>query len=342
MVNSIPSAYNGARPSLRKSSSEFLSTLWIETNQPLMWTALTLKSDSHIDILNSIKATMDVSKTYQHLGWRLSTARHMDSPHRLLTTHDIDSAFKAARTEQGSGRKIKKVAIEIVNTVYKGARNSHKQVVPALTIRSSERTHSAGSMHPSPTAPHYPLCTQDLQEWAKYLHETGDPDFVILPRTSPNHFNEIQKTQNKERAIRLPNRSRGLLRSIWESDEESDDDEPLQCIEDVLRTVHSRYPAMNFPQYADKLKDHGIFYLPTTAHFSVRFYEEKVGMLEGSAYTFQSCISKSHTKVELAKERRQAKGKKKAQARGNRDEENIPPSLHNLGRTNPQLEDNWK
>lgn len=60
---------------------------------------------------------MDVSKTYQHLGWRLSTARRIDPPHRLLTTHDIDSAFKAARTEQGSGRKTKKVAIEIVNTV---------------------------------------------------------------------------------------------------------------------------------------------------------------------------------------------------------------------------------
>ncbi|KAG1893735.1 uncharacterized protein F5891DRAFT_1195972 [Suillus fuscotomentosus] len=57
------------------------------------------ESDCRIDILDSIKATMDVSKTYQHLGWRLSTARRLDPPHRLLTSHDLDSAFKAARTE---------------------------------------------------------------------------------------------------------------------------------------------------------------------------------------------------------------------------------------------------
>jgi len=84
---------------------------------------------------------------------------------------------------------------------------------------------------------------------------------------------------------------------------------------------------MNFPQYVEKLKNHGIFYLPTAAHFSVRFYEEKVGMSEGSAYTFQSCVSKSHTKVELAKERRKAKGKKKARAHdSDENQENVPSS----------------
>lgn len=60
---------------------------------------------------------MDVPKLYQHLGWRLSTARRMDPPHRLLTSLDIDSAFKAARAEQSSGTKKKRVAIEVVNTV---------------------------------------------------------------------------------------------------------------------------------------------------------------------------------------------------------------------------------
>lgn len=70
-----------------------------------------------MDILDSIVATMDVPKTYQHLGWRLSTARRLDPPHRLLTSQDIDSAFKAARVEQGSGRKIKQIFIEILNTV---------------------------------------------------------------------------------------------------------------------------------------------------------------------------------------------------------------------------------
>ncbi|KAG2351752.1 hypothetical protein BDR07DRAFT_1500445 [Suillus spraguei] len=111
-----------------------------------------------------------------------------------------------------------------------------------------------------------------------------------------------------------------------ESDEESDK-EPPQHIKDVLVNVHSCYPAMNFPQYADKLKDHGLLYLPTAAHFGVRFYEEKVGMPEGAAYTFQSCVSKMYMKAELVKGRRKAKGKRKVRAQpDDEDEENIPPT----------------
>jgi len=76
------------------------------------------ESDSRTDILDSIRAAMDVPKSYEHLGWRTSTARRTDLPHRLLTVQDVDSAFKAVRAEQSSGqRKKKEAAIEIVNTV---------------------------------------------------------------------------------------------------------------------------------------------------------------------------------------------------------------------------------
>jgi hypothetical protein len=75
------------------------------------------ESDHPLDMLDSMKATMNIPKTYEHLGWRLSTARRSDPPHRLLTSQDVASAFKAVRAEQASGRKKKKVVIEIVNTV---------------------------------------------------------------------------------------------------------------------------------------------------------------------------------------------------------------------------------
>jgi hypothetical protein len=75
------------------------------------------ESDCRLDIFDAIKATMDVPKKFQHLGWRLSTARRMDPPHWLLTSLDMDSAFKAARAEQSSGRNKKVIAIEVVNTV---------------------------------------------------------------------------------------------------------------------------------------------------------------------------------------------------------------------------------
>jgi len=58
-----------------------------------------------------------------------------------------------------------------------------------------------------------------------------------------------------------------------ESDKESDDNsQPPQGIDDVLASIHARYPAMEFPQYVDKLKDHGILYLVTAAHFNIQFY----------------------------------------------------------------------
>jgi hypothetical protein len=57
------------------------------------------ESDCRLDIFDSIKAIMDVPELYEHLAWRLSTACCTDPPHQLLTVHDIDSAFRAARAE---------------------------------------------------------------------------------------------------------------------------------------------------------------------------------------------------------------------------------------------------
>ncbi|KAG2072487.1 hypothetical protein BDR04DRAFT_1153206 [Suillus decipiens] len=109
-----------------------------------------------------------------------------------------------------------------------------------------------------------------------------------------------------------------------ESDEESDDDKPLQGIDDVLVSIHTHYPAMEFPQYADKLKDHGILYLVTAEFFSIQFYEEKIGMSEGAVYTFYTSVHKAHMKGEHTKTRRRAKRKRKARVQSNdEDEENI-------------------
>ncbi|KAG2084812.1 uncharacterized protein F5147DRAFT_659712 [Suillus discolor] len=41
-----------------------------------------------------------------------------------------------------------------------------------------------------------------------------------------------------------------------ESDEDTDDEEPLQGIDEVLAKIHSRYPDMNLPQYTNTLKKH--------------------------------------------------------------------------------------
>ncbi|KAG1861052.1 hypothetical protein C8R48DRAFT_673621 [Suillus tomentosus] len=189
-----------------------------------------LEKDSRRDIFDSIKATMDVPELYEHLGWRLSTARRTDPPHRLLTAHDIDSAFKAVREEESSsGRKKKKVVIEILNTapVLKEKLRQRKagisssaseQRLPSRFLYTKEfdnvRNKLRCSDHPGdntfcwvdatqPNTPHYPLCTQDLQEWAKHLHQTQDPDNACDTLPNTLHFDEIRKTRKERSASSL-------------------------------------------------------------------------------------------------------------------------------------------
>ncbi|KAG1876120.1 hypothetical protein C8R48DRAFT_768961 [Suillus tomentosus] len=352
------------------------------------------ESDHSLDMLDSMRAAMDLPKAYENLAWRLSTARRADPPHRLLTSQDIGSAFKAARAEQNSGRK-KKAAIKIVNTMPVLKEKASKQ--QAATCSASEQNamvsnpslpqyikefenlkaklccsehRLAGSENAfcwvdasQPNAPHYPLCTRDLQEWAKYLYDTQDPDNACVTLPSTPHFDDIRKTRKERTSVqRVPTElispvihnhvhlssaindsdmwtSNGTLSEqrddefigprplkrtfalYMESDEETDGDEPPQNIDEVLASINSRYPAMQFPQYAAALKEHGILYLPTAVHFSRKFYAQKVGMSEGAALTFHARVCKAHMKEERAKARRKAKGKKKARS-DNEDKEN--------------------
>ncbi|KAG2359110.1 hypothetical protein BDR07DRAFT_1488623 [Suillus spraguei] len=116
--------------------------------------------------------------------------------------------------------------------------------------------------------------------------------------------NGVLARQQRDGGAAVPPRPLKRTYALYmESDEESDGDEPPQSIEDVLASVHSRYPALRFPEYIGKMKYHGIFYLPTAAHFDIVFYEKSVGEKQGQR-------------------------KKKAQVQfGDKDKENIPPSF---------------
>lgn len=209
-----------------------------------------IESDHPHDMFDSMRAAMHLPKTYEHLGWRLSTARRTDPPHRLLTSQDINSAFKAARIEQLSGRQKKNVAIEILNTM--------------------------------------PVVKE------KPIKQQGDPTIVV---------------PSQSRAAIVPQPLKRTIALCLESDDETDHGEEVpQDIDEVLTSIHIRYPAMNFPQYTNALKQRGILYLSTAAvHFDGSFYAEKVGMSDGAAHTFHAYVFKAHMKEKLAKARRKAK-----------------------------------
>ncbi|KAG1775015.1 hypothetical protein EV702DRAFT_1199868 [Suillus placidus] len=321
------------------------------------------ESDLPLDMLDSMRAAMDLPNTSENLGWCLSTARRADPPHRLLTSQDIGSTFKAVRAEQTFGQNKKKVVIEIMPVQKEksfkrqasmssvGEQNLTVVSKPPLPLYTKELENVKKKLRCSehqiegsenafcwvdvsrPNAPHYPLCTQDLQEWAKHLYDTRDPDNTCTTPPSTPHFDDIRKTCKERTSLEhvptelilpiihnhihissaindsdmwtskstlseqrsddliAPQPLKRMFALYMESDEESDS-EPPQDIDEVLASIHSRYPAMEFP--------HG------------KFYAEKVGMSEGAALTFHSCVCKAHTMKERAKARRKAKGKTKA------------------------------
>ncbi|KAG2084603.1 SNF2 family N-terminal domain-containing protein [Suillus discolor] len=225
------------------------------------------ESDCRLDIFDRIKATMDVPTTYEHLAWRLSVARHKDPPHRLLTSHDIDDAFKVVRTEQGSGRRKKKVVIEIINTM------------PTLKERPVKRSpESSAADEQSLSSDWTRVQGQTLSLLQRTTTEIISPIIHNHIHVSPTISDTVisEGRQQGEYPIMRPQPLKRTYALYMESDEESSDDKPPQIIKDFLTSVHSRYSAMNLLQYASKLKYRGILYLPTTAGFDVGFYQNKV------------------------------------------------------------------
>ncbi|KAG1908914.1 uncharacterized protein F5891DRAFT_974199 [Suillus fuscotomentosus] len=210
-------------------------------------------NDEGANRMNAYQDTKLDKNKYEHLGWRLSTARRTDPPHWLLTVYDIDSAFRDARAAQTSGRQCKKITIVIINT--------------KPTPKEKPTKQSAGI-------------------------SSASKQGLLPPRILVISDEALVERQGHS----VPQSLKRTYALYLDSDEESSNDEPSQNITDVMTSIHSRYPAMNFRQYDGKLKDRGILYLSTAAHFD-------------------SFVAKAYRKVEHTKGRRNAKGKKKARSK---------------------------
>ncbi|KAG2097918.1 uncharacterized protein F5147DRAFT_656170, partial [Suillus discolor] len=221
---------------------------------------------SPLDMFDSMRAVMDLPKTYKHLGWHLSTARRMDLPHRLLTAQDIKSAFKAARAEQLSGWHKKNVAIEVINTYL-------LQQMPVLKGTAKQHagtTCSAGEQNHLPSTSQFDdreevrisrskEGTASLQRVPTELISPIIHNHVHLPSaindTWASESNGVLSEQQCDNST-APRPLKRTYALYLESDEDTDDEEPPQGINEVLVKIHSRYPDMNLPQYMNTLKKH--------------------------------------------------------------------------------------
>jgi hypothetical protein len=77
-------------------------------------------------------------------------------------------------------------------------------------------------------------------------------------------------------------------------------DVPCQ-IETALNAVHTMYPALDYPQYEDSLRQQGIVYLLVASMFDADFYITKVGMVPGAARLFCHWVAEELGKVNQAK-----------------------------------------
>jgi hypothetical protein len=69
-------------------------------------------------------------------------------------------------------------------------------------------------------------------------------------------------------------------------DEDSNHDINRREIKAVLDTLHVSYPTLNYLQYEDGLRRHGIHYLDIASMFEANFYNATVGMTLGAAHMF--------------------------------------------------------
>ncbi|KAH7903006.1 hypothetical protein BJ138DRAFT_1108042 [Hygrophoropsis aurantiaca] len=328
-------------------------------------------TDIRRDIFERIVTYMGVPQNYENLAWRLSTARQTDPPHRLLTSEDLDSAFKAVK--DASGRKKKPVCVEILNmapaTIDKQAKRKRGEsdagdasCGPTMIPYTKAYEHLKGrlrcSTHPGehkwcwidPTknnAPHVPLSVQDLQEWAKYLHDENTPpkDWDVLVPPNTLRFDEL-RISRKERSVssipktsgdpsstiihnhihlsgtepleelrmsRTPTASPATSRqyAMYLDSEDGSDVGEAPPLGQFIEAINDRYPGINFSQYEDRLHKHGIVYLETAARFPSSYYETKLDMPPGIAVLFHDLVQKEQKKVDRAKLKRKEKGKKK-------------------------------
>jgi hypothetical protein len=135
----------------------------------------------------------------------------------------------------------------------------------------------------------------------------------MLPNTQ--HFIQLQKTRHPHG--RLPSRmptelitpvasvningftafkihnSHGISRQnavYLGGDKSITDGEDQRNIRTVLDALHARYPALDYSQYENRLREQGIHYLVIASMFDADFYVASVGMAPGAAHLFQRWV----------------------------------------------------
>jgi len=150
----------------------------------------------------------------------------------------------------------------------------------------------------TPTDPVAPAIHVHMPEYSQLLE---DPNVVTGSMNSdvPSVSNTHGQRLTRQFAMYL------------DPDEESDDDNAVD-IRQFLDTLAAKFSALDYHQYEDRLHSLGISYLITAAMFDAEFFVSRVGMPDGAARLFHWQVFKEMDRADRAKQRRKAKGNKRA------------------------------
>ncbi|KAI0691762.1 hypothetical protein BC835DRAFT_1307429 [Cytidiella melzeri] len=264
------------------------------------------------DVLDRIQAHMDVSLSTK-LAYRISVDR---GPAKELQTEPATKSTRLQKKINAAAKENKPQddpldeRFELLKTRLHWAQHSRGQN-PRWCMVEGDGEHVALTIH-------------DLTLWARQSFTNGEsldqvgkntPSKGSSPRQRNSSYDASVPTTPAAPALRLAHRQfrpsgsscKELLLAqqqtiqlpvtpatppflkAMESDESDDNYEPQAdtlTIAVLLTALDHKYPALDFPQYAQPLTDRGICYVRSAATFDERYLREKVGMADGAVRLF--------------------------------------------------------
>ncbi|KAJ3891673.1 hypothetical protein GG344DRAFT_76660 [Lentinula edodes] len=202
------------------------------------------------DFLARVHANMELkSEEDIELGWRVS-----DAP--------VNKGFRCLKTDADSSRRVTPLSMVIENITP----NVEKEVFekPLKTTDTSygdeltklkEKLHHAGQ--------HVNLGIEEITLWARKWRD-GESDGPLHPPSVLN-LNDLRKRD----------------------EEESDNDDIVVGIRDVLDDLHAKKPDLEYHQYESALRRKGIAYADAVSNFPDVFFVEEIHMAEGVVKGFK-------------------------------------------------------
>ncbi|KAJ6614275.1 hypothetical protein B0H10DRAFT_1803816 [Mycena sp. CBHHK59/15] len=305
------------------------------------------------DLFSHLHAQMNVDPTTASLGWKESAERRRDPYHRLSSTEDLQDAFKQLTTLMASSHRRKQVIMEIVNLPNgKTVKQAEKPSKTAMTIPEllEVQTKLACAEHPGNNrwcyvmgpkskypGKHVEVGIDVVSLWARKMVDTDEdcinpPSILNLDKLAERGCAWEERNTRGHGPAALPpihvhvgGSADSALCDVDTNiptsrkhahEESSDDDNDALTIADVLQELHKKFPALDYPQYADALKEKGIIYATSVLDIDNLYYKDNVGMADGAIRQFVKHTGKM---VKAAKKRN---GKKRARTGNDNNKEN--------------------